>query len=82
MGQDMSATPTTTTPALSPGPDVSIMSEYDQYRLSLVSKGDEEEGWPAELRRYLKDMPANVTKDTDIVKWWQVHSFAISTQSA
>ncbi|KAN0111926.1 hypothetical protein V8E52_008016 [Russula decolorans] len=29
-------------------------------------------GWEAEIRRYLKDLPANVTKDTNIVEWWQV----------
>lgn len=36
---------------------------------------DDDEGWQAELRRYLKDMPADVTKDTDIIKWWQVSLF-------
>jgi hypothetical protein len=49
----------------------SLGSEFDRYRLTLVAK-DDDEGWAAELRRYLKDMPADVTKDTDIVDWWQV----------
>jgi hypothetical protein len=40
--------------------------------LALLSSRGEDEGWQAELRRYLKDLPADVTKDTDIVKWWQV----------
>jgi hypothetical protein len=25
-----------------------------------------------ELRRYLKDVPEDVTRDTDIVEWWSV----------
>ena len=58
--------------------DASIMSEFDCHRLLLVSRDDDEEGWPAEMCRYLKDMPANVTKDTDIVKWWQVSCLVIS----
>jgi hypothetical protein len=33
---------------------------------------EEEEGWAAELRRYLKEMPADVSRETDLVKWWQV----------
>lgn len=51
-----------------------IISEYDRYRQSLVNK-DDDEGWNSELRRYLKDRPADVKKDTDIVQWWQVCSF-------
>ena len=48
-----------------------LSSEYDRYRQSLLEV-DEGEGWSSELRRYLKDRPVDVTKDTDIVKWWQV----------
>jgi hypothetical protein len=51
--------------------NVSILSEYDQYRQTLVATEDDK-GWAAELRHYLKDMPADVTKDTDIIEWWQV----------
>lgn len=47
------------------------MSEFDRHRQSLITE-DEDEGWKAELRRYLKSVPAEVTKDTDIVTWWQV----------
>jgi hypothetical protein len=50
----------------------SILSEYDRHRLTLLSNRAEDEGWQSEMRRYLKDLPADVTKDTDIVKWWQV----------
>ena len=51
--------------------DESIASEFDRHRRTLVSD-EQEEGWQAEIRRYLKDLPADVTKDTDIVAWWQV----------
>jgi hypothetical protein len=45
--------------------------EYEQYRRSIASDGVEE-GWSAELRCYLSDMPNNATKDMDLVKYWQV----------
>jgi hypothetical protein len=54
----------------------SISSEYDRYRQGLVVI-DDDEGWATELRRYLKERPANITKDTDIVLWWQVRSLMI-----
>jgi len=38
----------------------------------LLQTQEEDEGWQAELQRYLKDLPSDVTKDTDVVKWWQV----------
>jgi hypothetical protein len=44
---------------------------FDRLRQSLVTQ-DEDEGWASELRRYLKDMPADVTRDTDILEWWSV----------
>jgi hypothetical protein len=46
------------------------MSEFDRHCLSLLT--EDKEGWAAELQHYLKNMPANVTKDTDVIKWWQV----------
>jgi hypothetical protein len=52
----------------------SIISDYDIYRQTLVASEDDE-GWAAELRHYLKDMPADVMKETDIVEWWQVSLF-------
>lgn len=54
-------------------PERSHLSEFDRHRQMLVEQNEgEEEGWAAELRRYLKDMPADVSKETDIVEWWQV----------
>jgi hypothetical protein len=52
----------------------SVLSEFDRFRLGRVTR-DNEEGWAPELRRYLKELPADVTKDTDIVEWWQVWQF-------
>ena len=71
--------PTAATKSCNPSPAVSesmgnddfIASEFDRHRLTLVSE-EQDEGWQAEIRRYLKDLPANVTKDTNIVAWWQV----------
>jgi IMP cyclohydrolase len=47
-----------------------LSSEYKRYCQTLLETEDGE-GWSSELRRYLKDRPADVTKGTDIVKWWQ-----------
>ena len=73
--------PQQTKPANLPGTDnilqpknESILSEFDRHRLTLLSNQSklEDEGWQSEMHQYLKDLPANVMKDTDIVKWWQV----------
>jgi hypothetical protein len=56
--------------------DESIASEFDRHCHTLVSE-EQEEGWQAEIRWYLKDLPADVTKDTDIVAWWQVRDSSI-----
>lgn len=53
--------------------DVSILSKFDYHHLTLLSSQDEDGGWQSEMHQYLKDLPADVMKDTDIVKWWQVH---------
>jgi hypothetical protein len=55
--------------------DLSPKSAFDRLRQSLVTH-DEDEGWASELQRYLKDMPADVTRDTDILEWWSVHDIA------
>ena len=65
-------------PAVSAGPshtnvrvpassqDESVLSEFDRFRLGRVTQ-DSEEGWASELWHYLKELPADVTKDTDII---------------
>jgi hypothetical protein len=55
-----------------------LSSEYDLYRRSLLQTEDGE-GWASELRRYLNDRPGDVTKDTDIVEWWQDHATLFPT---
>ena len=54
----------------------SVLSDFDRYRRTLVADGDY--GWESELRRYLKDMPADVTANTNIVEWWQVCNIYLS----
>ncbi|KAF5368777.1 hypothetical protein D9615_010411 [Tricholomella constricta] len=51
----------------------SFLSEFDRHRLTLLTDGTDSH-WQSELRRYLKDVPADVTRDTDIVAWWSVHA--------
>jgi hypothetical protein len=54
--------------ATSDGP---ALSEFDKLRETLLTD-DVEEGWASELRQYLGSMQRDVTKDTDLVEWWQV----------
>lgn len=58
------------TPISVPDPSITV-SEFDKHRESLLSN-DVEEGWVAELRRYLENMQRDIKKDVDIVEWWQV----------
>src|SRR5271168_2672224 len=59
--------------------EVPVLSEFDKLRETLLTD-DAEEGWAAELRRYLGTMQQNVTKDTDLVEWWQVSCFLLRVQ--
>lgn len=63
-------------PAQPSNPDAAtlILSEFDKHRETLLTD-DIEEGWASELRRYLGTMQRDVTKDTDLVEWWQVSRF-------
>ena len=57
------------------GESSSLASEYDRIRHShMHAQGDD--GWQAELRRYLKHFPDDVSHDTDLIAWWQVRSYA------
>ena len=49
-------------------------SEFDKHREMLLT-ANMIEGWVAELRRYLSTMQRDVTKNTDLVEWWQVRHF-------
>jgi len=55
-----------------------LSSEYDHYCQSLLQTGNGK-GWSSELRCYLNDRLGNITKDTDIVKWWQNHATLFPT---
>lgn len=69
-----------TTPSPQEGSN-SLLSEYDRHRQLLITQALEvDEQWSAELRRYLKEIPADVTRDTDIVKWWSVRIISIIFQ--
>jgi hypothetical protein len=57
--------------SVTPGLESLTVSEYDLHRITLLTD-DVEEGWAAELRRYLGTMQGEVEKNTDIVEWWQV----------
>jgi hAT family C-terminal dimerisation region len=50
------------------------MAEFDRHRRTLITH-DREEDWNAELRRYLRDMPDDVTVKTDFIDWWSVCIF-------
>jgi hypothetical protein len=48
-----------------------VLSEFDRLRATLL-KDDMDDGWAAELRRYLGAGERDVTKDIDLVEWWEV----------
>lgn len=52
--------------------DDSITSEFDRHRQSLLKDGTSSETCGAEVRRYLKNVEADIEKDVDVVKWWEV----------
>jgi len=70
--------PTTTTPSVENPTALSVeapvLTEFDKHRKSLLI-ADAEEGWAAELRRYLSTFQLDVEKDTDLVEWWQVSNY-------
>ena len=60
----------------------SLLSDYDRYRLTLLSTTQRShEEWQAELRRYEKNMPEDVSPDTDIIEWWQVRLLIYPTRN-
>ena len=48
-----------------------VLSEFDKVRKTLLTD-DAREGWASELCRYLGTMQGDVSKETDLVEWWQV----------
>jgi len=57
-----------------PTAEVRVLSEYDKLRETLLTN-DAEEGWASELHCYLYTMQRDMTKETDLVEWWQVSYF-------
>ncbi|KAG6809110.1 hypothetical protein H0H87_012146 [Tephrocybe sp. NHM501043] len=53
-------------------PATIIVDDFDLHCQTLLTRKDSK-GWQAELRRYLKDVPADISRDTDIVEYWQDH---------
>ncbi|KIJ09800.1 hypothetical protein PAXINDRAFT_17133 [Paxillus involutus ATCC 200175] len=53
-----------------------LESEFDRHRRELIKRRWDKDGnsWKAELCCYLSDLPIDVSKDTDIVKWWGEHA--------
>jgi hypothetical protein len=47
----------------------SSLTGFDQHRRTLVAHS--EEGWVAELGRYLCDLPQDAMPDMDVVEYWQ-----------
>ena len=71
----MHQAPTEATDAPDPSATSLVQSNFDCYRQSLLNTNDKaEEHWQSELRRYLKEFLHDVTKDTNIIEWWQVSS--------
>lgn len=56
--------------------DSTLASEFDRLRRKLIEQNTQGDGsgWRSELRRYLSDIPEDVLKETDIVKWWANHA--------
>ncbi|KIM65448.1 hypothetical protein SCLCIDRAFT_112526, partial [Scleroderma citrinum Foug A] len=53
-----------------------LESEFNCHRRELIQQNASSDigRWSAELRHYLSDLPADVTKNTDIMQWWAKHT--------
>jgi hypothetical protein len=47
------------------------LSEFNTLQETLLTN-NVEEGWVSELHHYLSIMQQDITKETDLVEWWQV----------
>ena len=50
----------------------SQQDNYDCVWAAHLCNAHAEDGWKTELRRYMDDPMADVTKDIDTVQWWSV----------
>jgi hypothetical protein len=49
-------------------------SEFDKYCETLLT-ANAEEHFAAELCHYTSNFQQDVTKNTDLIKWWQIRNF-------
>ncbi len=52
------------------------IDEYDRERMKRLQSAESEDGWKAELQRYLNDPAPDVKRDTNTLKWWAVSTYA------
>jgi hypothetical protein len=62
------------TQATSVDDNVDLETDFDHLHRTLLTQAQTNEngGWEAELWRYLKDIPDDVSKETDVIDWWGV----------
>ncbi|KIM65342.1 hypothetical protein SCLCIDRAFT_113112 [Scleroderma citrinum Foug A] len=70
-------------PAPCKSPPGTLHSDFDRHRRHALEQAGRKNniGWSIELRRYLKDLPTDVSKDTDIITWWSDHASVYPTLS-
>ena len=52
-----------------PTTSTSVMSSFAQHHQTLLAHG--EEGWVAQLGRYLGDLPQDAMPDMDVIQYWE-----------
>ena len=59
---------------LKPDDNSTLESEFDYHHCLLLvqSTNSRAEGWAMELCQYLGDLPADISKEMNIVDWWVV----------
>ena len=70
----------TTVNESSRNPSASVLSKFDKHCKTLLAE-NADKGWASELCCYLGSMKWNVTKETDLVEWWQVRNKFLSSSS-
>ena len=54
--------------------EASVLSEFNKHHKTLLTTNSVKEGWASELHCYTSTMQWDVTKNTDLVEWWQVRN--------
>ncbi|KIL55505.1 hypothetical protein M378DRAFT_182221 [Amanita muscaria Koide BX008] len=76
MKDDTASTPiprSPTTPEAAKPSQGSVMTSFARHHQARMGR-QEEEGWAAEMRRFLRKIENGVSPDTEIIKWWQDHA--------